>query len=114
MRMDGGEQPLNTHEQREQKKQQKLAARQQQSSTATTANKSRRTKTYAIGAVLVILALFGLWKWSLAGITGGVVVDIGDHPVIGHGTVPFVIFGDLQCPFTRQFWQGPFPKILEK
>jgi len=112
--MDGGEPPLTTHEQRQLKKQQKLEQRQQQSSVAVAANKGRQTKTYAIGAVLVVLALFGLWKWSLSGITGGIVVDIGDHPTIGHGTVPFVIFGDLQCPFTRQFWQGPFPKILEK
>lgn len=112
--MDGGEQPLTSHEQRELKKQEKLAARQQQSSVAVAANKGRRTKMYVMIAALVLLAAFGLWKWSLSGITGGIVVDIGDHPTIGHGDVPLVIFGDFQCPFTRQFWQGAFPKILEK
>lgn len=112
--MDGGEQPLTSHEQRELKKQEKLEQRQQQSSVAVAAGKKKRTTMYVIIAALVILAVLGLWKWSLSGITGAVTVDIGDHPTIGHGSVPFVIFGDLQCPFTRQFWQGAFPKILEK
>jgi len=117
--MDGveqpAEQPLNKHEVRELKKQQKLEQRQQQSDTALAAGKKNRTKTYVISAVIVVLAIGMLWFWSARGITGGVTVDVGDHPAVGPSAsaVQLVIFGDFQCPFTRRFWQNAFPKIIE-
>lgn len=113
--MDGGEQPLSSHDAKELKRQQKLAERQQQSSQAQDVNKKRRTKTYVISASLVILALAGIWFFSGRGITGGVVVDIGNHPTVGpaDAVVKIIVFGDFQCPFTRRFWQGAFPQILE-
>ncbi len=113
--MDGGEQPLTSHEQRELKRQQKLAQREQQSAGAQDVNKKRRTKTYVIG-ILVFFALgAGLWLLS-GGVTGGIVIDIGNHPVLGAANAPItmVVFGDFQCPFTRKFWQGAFPKMLDK
>jgi protein-disulfide isomerase len=121
--MDGGdpatpaasEQSLSKHDLMELKKQQKLEQRQQQSNAAVAEGKKKRTKTYAISAVLVIAALAGLWFWSTRGITGAVTVEIGDHPAAGAADAPvkIVVFGDFQCPFTRRFWQNAFPKILE-
>jgi protein-disulfide isomerase len=119
--MDGGEQPgitpeqpLSSHDLRELKRQQKLAQRAHQSSAAQAQQKKKQLRVYAVVVVLVFAAGFGLWKWSIGGITGMVAVEVGDHPTLGNGAVSFVIFGDYQCPFTRQFWQGAFPKILEK
>ncbi len=117
MIMDGGEQSGPTkHELRELKKQEKLEQRQQQSAVAQESNKKKQTKTYVVIASLIILAVGGLWFWSQHGITGNVVVDIGDHPTVGSPDAPvkIIIFGDYQCPFTKRFWQNAFPKILEK
>jgi protein-disulfide isomerase len=113
--MDGGGTPLTSHDLRELKRQQKLEQRQQQSAVAQDANKKRRTKTYALSGVLVLLAAAGLWFWAGGGITGAAAVDIGDHPVRGPSAsaVKIIVFGDFQCPFTRKFWQNAFPKILE-
>ena len=116
--MDGGEQPaeqpLTTHEQRELKKQQKLEQRQQQSAVAVEQGKKQRTKSYLIGASVVVLLVAAFWLWSPGDITGAVTVDAGDHPTLGSGPVQFVIFGDFQCPFTKRFWQNAFPEVLEK
>ncbi len=114
--MDGGEQQEPTsHELRELKKQQKLEQRQHQSALAQDAGKKKRTKTYIISAFLIVLALVGLWFLSGRSATGGVIIDIGDHPTVGPAISPiqFVIFGDFQCPFTRRFWQGAFPEIVK-
>lgn len=115
--MDGGVQPLNSHEARELKRQQKLEQREQQSAVAQDANKKRRTGKYLLIAGFVVLALFGVYHLGLhGGLTGAVAIDIGTHPVLGAATAPItmVVFGDFQCPFTRKFWQGAFPKILDK
>jgi protein-disulfide isomerase len=112
--MDGGATPTS-HELRELKKQEKLAARQQQSAVAQDANKKKRTKQYALGALIILILGFGLWWLGGLG-TATAAVVIGDHPVVGAADAPvqFVIFGDFQCPFTRRFWQGAFPRVLEK
>jgi protein-disulfide isomerase len=114
--MEGGVQPLNSHEARELKRQQKLEQRRQQSAVAQGANKKRRTTTYAVGVLVVLALVAGFWFFSSGGVTGAVAIDIGSHPVLGAATAPItmVVFGDFQCPFTRKFWQGAFPKILDK
>lgn len=113
--MDGGATPTS-HELRELKKQEKLAARQQQSAIAQDANKKRRTKQYVIGTCIILILGFGIWWLGGLGTAAAIVTNIGDHPVVGAADAPvqFVIFGDFQCPFTKRFWQGAFPRVLEK
>jgi protein-disulfide isomerase len=112
--MDGGE--LTKHELKELKRQEKLEQRQQQSTAAQDENKKKRTKTYVVSAVAIILVVGALWFWSQSGITGAASIEVGDHPTAGSTGAPvrIIVFGDFQCPFTRKFWQGAFPKILEK
>lgn len=115
--MDGGVQPLNSHEARELKRRQKLEQRQQQSAGAQDANKKRRTGRYALIAGTVVLVVLAAFFFGMrGGLTGAVAIDIGNHPVLGAATAPItmVVFGDFQCPFTRKFWQGAFPKMLDK
>ena len=107
--------PLSSHDKRELKKQQKQTQSQQQSSVAIDTNKKRRTKVYIITAIIIIAAAFALWKIP-GGITATTAVEIGDHQTVGlaSSSVQFVVFGDFQCPFTRRFWDGAFPKVLEE
>ena len=113
---DGAEQPeLSKHDLKELKKQEKLGQRQEQSQSALSEGKKKRTKSYAITAVVVVLILGGLWFWSKGGVTGAVTIEPGDHPTVGSIDAPvsIIIFGDFQCPYTRKFWNNAFPELLE-
>jgi len=93
----------------QQSKQQSHEALQHKSS----GSKKSYTKYYAIGAVVAILAIYFIF--FSGGSKAPPMPIIGAHPFTGLPTsnVNIIIFGDFQCPFTKQFHDEVFSKLLE-
>lgn len=110
---DDKQRQLSAHEQRMQRHQQSKQHAHEAMQHKSSGSKKSYTKYYVLGAIVALIAVYFLF-FSGGSKTPPMPV-IGAHPFTGLPTsdVNIVIFGDFQCPFTKQFHDEVFAKLFE-
>lgn len=107
-------QKLSKHEQQELRKQQRELSKQEGREANYQVTVKKKVILYSVIIIAIITTAAFLYIQS--GKVKFEDIRLEDHPTIGPNTAPvtLAVFGDYQCPFTRNYWFKIQPRLQEE
>ena len=105
---------LTKHEKRLQKQQERKQAREEQSKYDKSSAKNSNTSNYIIGFLVIVIAL--IFFTSSNNNASAYYPTADDDPAIGaiNAPIEIIVFGDMECPFTKKWALNTFEQIKDK